>query len=299
MEPRTTTKPRRAKEAGNESTQTFELAPQDSHQGSHQVAAPVQNQMQPATPTPMDLIATAVQRGASVAEIEQLMNLKDRLEASEARKAFVAAMAAFKRNPPTILKNKVADFKTEKGRTTYAYSNLSNVCDAIIAALAEQGISHDWAPAQQGNTVTITCTLTHELGHTKTATLSASADQTGGKNAIQAIGSAVSYLERYTLLAACGIAVGDGSDDDGEGFDTNAVRDAAAASRGRATPADIAAARNGNAAPSDKLLADARASADAGRSSFGPFWKGITPEQRGMLRGELPDLEQRADQAGK
>ena len=47
-------------------------------------------------------------------------------------------------------------------------------------------------------------------------TMAAGPDGSGGKNAIQAIGSTVSYLERYTLLAATGLATED-QDDDGRG----------------------------------------------------------------------------------
>ena len=49
-------------------------------------------------------------------------------------------------------------------------------------------------------------------------TLSASADNSGSKNSIQAIGSTVTYLQRYTLLAITGLATED-MDDDGSGSD--------------------------------------------------------------------------------
>jgi len=44
----------------------------------------------------------------------------------------------------------------------------------------------------------------------------ASPDSSGGKNSIQAIGSTISYLERYTFMAATGLAA-KGMDDDGGG----------------------------------------------------------------------------------
>jgi hypothetical protein len=45
--------------------------------------------------------------------------------------------------------------------------------------------------------------------------LAAAPDASGSKNAIQAIGSTISYLERYTLLALTGLATHD-MDDDGQ-----------------------------------------------------------------------------------
>jgi hypothetical protein len=52
------------------------------------------------------------------------------------------------------------------------------------------------------------------MGHSERTTLSATADTSGSKNSIQAIGSTVTYLQRYTLLAAVGLAAG--GDDDGQ-----------------------------------------------------------------------------------
>jgi hypothetical protein len=68
------------------------------------------------TMTPMDMLARAVQSGADLDMIEKLMNLQERWEASNARKAFDEAVAAAKADIPVILKNatshnnKYADF---------------------------------------------------------------------------------------------------------------------------------------------------------------------------------------------
>ena len=57
------------------------------------------------TMTPMDMLARAVQSGADLDMIEKLMNLQERWEASNARKAFDEAVAAAKADIPVILKN--------------------------------------------------------------------------------------------------------------------------------------------------------------------------------------------------
>lgn len=212
-------------------TKTIEL-PVDRREADAKVPAvrgrsklPAQVQAQPATQptTPMDLLRLVTERGASVEQIGAFMDLMERQRKAEAQQAFVLAMAAFKKNPPTIEKTNTADFTTTKGRTTYTYADLATVCTAVIASLAEHGISHDWSVEQPGQghpdvgMICVTCTLTHEQGHSKSTTLKAPADGSGSKNAIQAIGSTVSYLERYSLLAACGIAVKEMGDDDGAG----------------------------------------------------------------------------------
>lgn len=53
----------------------------------------------------------------------------------------------------------------------------------------------------------------------------ASPDNSGSKNAIQAVGSTVTYLQRYTLLAATGLAAA-GQDDDGDEGDRGELIDA-------------------------------------------------------------------------
>ena len=46
--------------------------------------------------TPGDLLRVAVNRGASLDQLERLMVMKERFDANEARKAFMEARAAFK-----------------------------------------------------------------------------------------------------------------------------------------------------------------------------------------------------------
>ena len=145
-----------------------------------------------------------------VAKLQALLDVKRQWEADEARKAYVAAMAEFKANAPSIAKNKKVAF----GNTKYEHATLDNVCDMVIPALSKYGISHRWETEQAGSVIRVTCVLTHVLGHSERTVLEAGADTSGSKNPIQAIGSAVTYLQRYTFLAATGLAVG-GIDNDG------------------------------------------------------------------------------------
>lgn len=165
----------------------------------------------PTVTTPATLLAMAVQQGADLERLEKLMDLQVRWEANEARKAFVAAMNAFKANPPELLKNKHVEF----GTTKYDHASLDHVTSAIGEGLSAYGLSHRWKTEQlEGGTIRVTCVITHAMGHSESTTLQANADQSGGKNNIQAIGSTVTYLERYTLLAATGLAA-KGMDNDG------------------------------------------------------------------------------------
>ena len=59
----------------------------------------------------------------------------------------------------------------------------------------------------------MTCLIFHKEGHNEETTLSGPPDKTGNKNDIQAIGSTLTYLQRYSLMQALGLAAS--NDDDG------------------------------------------------------------------------------------
>jgi hypothetical protein len=169
--------------------------------------------------TPMHLIEMAVAQGADVDKLAKLMDLQMRWEQDVARKAFVAAMTRFKADPPTIVKNKHVK------HNDFWHATLDNVVEVAAGALSKVGITHRWRTSCDPK-IRVTCILTHELGHSEETTLEAGPDTSGSKNSIQAIASTVTYLERYTLLAATGLAT-QGQDNDGktEGLSGDNVED--------------------------------------------------------------------------
>ena len=176
--------------------------------------------MNPATGLMSIIEGLAANPQVDIDKLHQLLQMQERWEVNNDKKKFREAMAAFKLNPPEIVKNKHVSFKTDKGQTDYDHATLDAVCDAIVKRLAESGITHRWVPTQPTTGgITITCVLSLGMFSEDTP-LSASPDQSGGKNPVQAIASTVSYLERYTLLAATGCATGM-PDDDGIGSVTS------------------------------------------------------------------------------
>jgi hypothetical protein len=125
-------------------------------------------------------------------------------------------------------------------------------------SLADHGLSHRWETEQKDNLIRVTCILTHALGHSERVVLEARPDDSGKKNAIQQVGSTVTYLQRYTLLAITGMATTD-QDDDG---------------RSHAAPPkpDLADPWT------PELEAQAQAAADAGK--YGAWWNGSDPKFR-------------------
>jgi len=163
--------------------------------------------VQSLTTTPNQLLSMAVQSGADIDKLEKLMDLQERWEKNEAMKAFSAAMTAFQANIPDIK-------KTRQGHNSN-YADINDIARAIKPALEDAGLSYRFTQEQNDDRIKVSCVVTHLQGHQETAELTALADVSGGKNAIQAIVSAVSYLRRYTLTAVLGITTGLDDDDGG------------------------------------------------------------------------------------
>lgn len=178
---------------------------------------PAGQQLAPAAPrSTMDMIDMAVSKGASIEVLERLMSLHERWEISQARRSFDAAMAAAKAEIPPIKKNQSVGFKSKdatKSSTSYTHEDLGEIARTIDPILAKYGLSYRFRTAQ-APAITVTCIIAHKGGHCEETTLSAGADTSGNKNSIQAIGSTVTYLQRYTLKAALGLSAT--QDDDGK-----------------------------------------------------------------------------------
>ena len=186
-------------------------------------------------PTGMELLAELSRKvsdpTAAVELAKQIVELQTRQESlrqsyerfewekldRQAKVAFAEAFEQFKADAPKILKTKHVNFPNKSGgQTDYWHVELDKACDLLIPALLKVGITHQWKSADlPGGMVRVTCILRHRLGYEyEGASLAGPADQSGGKNPIQGVGSSTSYLERYTFLATCGI-VPTGTDDDG------------------------------------------------------------------------------------
>jgi len=160
------------------------------------------------------MLARAIESGAGIDVLEKLMALQERWEANNARKAFDAAISAAKAEMPILAKNKLVDFVGPSGkRTTYKHETLDEVVRTIQPIMAKHGLDTRFRTASAPGFLTVVCHVSHVDGYSEDNTLTAPVDLSGNKNAIQGIGSVQTYLQRYTLKAALGLAASD--DDDG------------------------------------------------------------------------------------
>lgn len=162
---------------------------------------------------PTAMISQAIEKGIDTVTIGKMLDLQERWEATQAHKAFVAAMSAFKKECPSVIgKDRKADFGA--GKAKYSYATTSAIVTAITPALSKNGLHLSWETRQDGNQVTVTCHVTHEKGHRESAPLTGPLDASGGKNPIQMLGSSVHYLQRYTMVSVLGLATADMDDPD-------------------------------------------------------------------------------------
>lgn len=154
--------------------------------------------------TPMSMLAVAVQKGMDLETIKELRALQKEWEADEARKAFNHAFAEFKAEAVHVIKNKTVDAGPLSGKK---YAELFAVVNAITPALSRHGLSVAWKITKdEKDWIEVTCILKHALGHFESVSMGGCPDVGGAKSPIQARASTVSYLERYTVKAVCGVS---------------------------------------------------------------------------------------------
>lgn len=160
--------------------------------------------------TPASLLSQAIEKGLDVESLGKLMDLQERWQAGQARKLFFEAFTEFQSSCPDLRKTKEVNF----GQTKYNFAPLADICRQIGKTLKASGLSYRWEIQDNPTEMKVTCLVSHLDGHTEKTTMTSPPDASGSKNAIQARGSAIEYLKRYTLIGALGLSTAD-SDIDG------------------------------------------------------------------------------------
>lgn len=190
-----------------------------------------------------------------VEKLERLIAMQERILDRNNKAAFDAAFAQMQPEIPTVIERG----KTDKAR----YALLEDIVDIVRPILQKHGFSisfrTEWPDKK---TVKVIGILTHREGHARESEFLSEADASGSKNAIQGLGSAVSYGHRYTIKDLLNIT-SKGEDDDG----------ARAANVGKPEPPD----------GYDDWLTDLSAVADEGTGKLHKAWNGSKPEYRKYL----------------
>lgn len=173
-----------------------------------------------AAPTPAPalnpLVAAALNADIDPDKLDKLLDVQQKFEAEEARKAYHKAISEFRKVAPIIGRDRHVQFSANGGNVDYRHSSLGYAMAQVNPLLGEYGLSPSWITEQeQGGLIRVTCVISHAAGHSEQTSLFANPDDKKGMNSMQRIKSTITYLERTTLFAILGLA--EDADDDGRG----------------------------------------------------------------------------------
>jgi hypothetical protein len=181
---------------------------------AHQDVIPGMESLTVKPMTPARLLEIAVERG-DIEMMARAMELQINWEKYEAKRAFDSALEAFRKNKTVVKKTKEVVIATSGGgEMRYSHAELEK-CDEIISdALAAVGLTYTWKPVASTDGKPQMALVLRGFGHTEEmGALVGPPDLSGGKNAMQAVGSSTKYLARYVLFYSLGIVPQDRDDD--------------------------------------------------------------------------------------
>jgi hypothetical protein len=161
------------------------------------------------------LMAAAIEKGI---DVKELVELQRQLKKDAAEEAFNHAMQRFQSECPEISHNEQADVRARDGGKGYSYTfaSLPHIVRTIKPVLERCGLTYSFDNKVDKSMITITCTIHHVLGHSRSSTFEAGASGAPGMSEIQKFASTTTYGQRYALKLALGLMTAD-MDDDGRG----------------------------------------------------------------------------------
>ena len=119
------------------------------------------------------------------------------------------------------------------------YASLESIISAVTPILSENGltISQTFEVTEHGNVI-MTTTLLHSSGESIESKLPLMND-TKGRNAMQALGSSITYARRYALSAILGTSAGVKIEEDDDGNACNRRPEMVVPTKNKATPGTL------------------------------------------------------------
>ncbi len=181
--------------------------------GERSVAAPAQ-------PSPMEILAQAVQDGKVDAEsIKVIAELAWKDQDRNARREFNQRLARVRKCLPEIKKTTPGPVLDRKGsgEPAYWYAKLEHLEPQVRGPLIAEGFSYSWDTQISEAILTATFILRHENGHEERFSFSCPTDSPAPQMSLQQkYGGARSYAMRKSMEQGLGI-VEVGADNDGAG----------------------------------------------------------------------------------
>ena len=164
----------------------------------------------PAVSTETQAIMQMIERvvlnpDADMDKLDKMLDMQERILNRNAKQAFTADLAAMQAELPLV-------GKSGEGHNKAKYARLEDINEAIRPTLQKYGFAVTFRTKQADKTLTVTAILSHRMGHSEETDLILPLDTSGSKNAVQAVGSTISYGKRYALCLLLNISTGDDTD---------------------------------------------------------------------------------------
>lgn len=163
----------------------------------------------PSDPMVSMIERVAMDPNADLAKLERMLELKEKHDAQQAKAAFAEAFARASAAFPTIPLNGM-------GHNNKPYATLKDITSMTRPVLSEHGLAMTFG-IEVGQDIVVSAKLMHKSGHFEETSIALPRENSGSKNAVQAVGSSQTYGQRYTAQAILGLSLGDDTEDDGRG----------------------------------------------------------------------------------
>lgn len=139
-------------------------------------------------------------------KMERLLSMKERIDKEENSRQFNADMASMQIEMPSV---------AERGTGhNIKYATFEDINDVAKPIMSKYGFAVSFKVVETDKGVRVTGLLLHRSGHREETEMTFPSDTSGSKNAVQAIGSSISYAKRYIMCAMLNITTR-GEDDNG------------------------------------------------------------------------------------
>jgi hypothetical protein len=156
----------------------------------------------------------AADPGVDLDRLDRLTTMYERMIAREAETRFNIDLSRLQPKLP-VLEERGAILDAD-GAVRATYATWEDTVEAIRPILARHGFALSFKPGRSPKGVpVVTGALRHQAGHKEAAEIELPADTSGEKNPVQAIGSTMSYGQRYVARMLLNLT-SRGEDDDGE-----------------------------------------------------------------------------------
>lgn len=147
----------------------------------------------------------AMSPDADIEKLERMLDMQERVLDRNAKQAFTADLASMQIELPRVVEH-------GEGHNKAKYALLEDINDMLRPVLHRFGFAVTFRIKHESGLVWVTTVLSHRQGHSEETSIPLALDTSGSKNAVQAVGSSISYGKRYGICAMLNISTGDDVD---------------------------------------------------------------------------------------